>query len=282
MAVDSHLKSCSPATRRSLVSTHLRSMNTEMFRLTDVVHAGHSRLPWHTHAEPMLVVLTGGSYTHITSGGIVECRENDVVFVPAGERHREMIGAGSARAHMILPRPGVDSKLQFVLPDTLQRFGPDDTGYVSGFLKEEIGRGEPTHALEHLAFELLANVSSLAALSSSRPPGWLEQTRSFIEQRLDEDLDLSCISAEIGISPSQLARGFRRWYGCSVWEYLCGARLEKAAGFLDDSDIPISEIALKCGFYDQSHFGNMFRRRFGTTPGLFRCRTGLSAMRRSS
>jgi AraC-like DNA-binding protein len=39
---------------------------------------------------------------------------------------------------------------------------------------------------------------------------------------------------------------------------------------LRDTNRPISEIALEAGFYDQSHFTNVFRRFLGTTPQRYR------------
>ena len=39
---------------------------------------------------------------------------------------------------------------------------------------------------------------------------------------------------------------------------------------LDTTDLPLSEIAARCGFYDQSHLTHVFRQKRGVTPGEYR------------
>jgi len=42
---------------------------------------------------------------------------------------------------------------------------------------------------------------------------------------------------------------------------------------LENTHRPIAEIAQEAGFYDESHLGRVFRRRFGISPGAFRSRS---------
>ena len=63
----------------------------------------------------------------------------------------------------------------------------------------------------------------------------------------------------------QLSRDFRLLLGTSPYRYLQCRRLERA-GQLLRSGHRIAEAAHEAGFSDQSHFGRVFRRTFGTTP----------------
>jgi AraC family transcriptional regulator len=47
-------------------------------------------------------------------------------------------------------------------------------------------------------------------------------------------------------------------------------RIEEACAALTTSDMPINEIALAAGFYDQSHFSNTFKKITGMTPAAWR------------
>jgi AraC family transcriptional regulator len=44
-------------------------------------------------------------------------------------------------------------------------------------------------------------------------------------------------------------------------------RLDRAVELLSGSDKSLIDIAAVCGFSDQSHFGRVFKRTFGLTPG---------------
>ena len=66
------------------------------------------------------------------------------------------------------------------------------------------------------------------------------------------------------------AREFRRYYHCTLGEYLRQLRIETACGELSNSEEPLSVIAANAGFYDQSHFSNTFRRYTGMTPTQYR------------
>jgi AraC-like DNA-binding protein len=57
-----------------------------------------------------------------------------------------------------------------------------------------------------------------------------------------------------------------------VGELIRRRRVEHACDLLAHSDLSLAEIALACGFSDQSHFSMMFKRHTGITPSKFRKR----------
>jgi PAS domain S-box-containing protein len=82
-----------------------------------------------------------------------------------------------------------------------------------------------------------------------------------------------------GLSPSQFDRRFKALFGMTPREYLLRVRTDAAAHALATTDRPVGEIALDCGFYDQSSFGKLFRRRVGVTPVEYRRRYAIEASR---
>jgi AraC-like DNA-binding protein len=72
------------------------------------------------------------------------------------------------------------------------------------------------------------------------------------------------------LSVSQLQREFQRLFGMTPMEYLLRVRLLVARRQMEESDEPLGNIALECGFHDQSHFARYFRNRVGMTPGEYR------------
>jgi AraC family transcriptional regulator len=91
-----------------------------------------------------------------------------------------------------------------------------------------------------------------------------------LHDRSDEALTLSCLADAVGLDPGHLARVFRRTHGVSVGVYQRGLRLRRAAALLAAGREPIARIATTCGFADQAHLTNHFRRTFGVTPARYR------------
>ena len=51
---------------------------------------------------------------------------------------------------------------------------------------------------------------------------------------------------------------------------MCSSDLERAKALLERDDPPaLARLAFECGYYDQSHLGNEFRRIAGTTPAAY-------------
>jgi AraC-like DNA-binding protein len=78
------------------------------------------------------------------------------------------------------------------------------------------------------------------------------------------------LARRAGLSPRQLRRRFLELFGVGVKEFVTRARIKAAADALRGTSKPIAEIALDCGFYDQSAFTRAFRRRAGVTPERYR------------
>jgi AraC-like DNA-binding protein len=72
-----------------------------------------------------------------------------------------------------------------------------------------------------------------------------------------------------GLSRYELARQFRAVYGTSPYRYSLARRLEVALGYLR-LELPLAQVALAAGFFDQAHFTRQFRDGFGMTPGQYR------------
>ena len=125
-------------------------------------------------------------------------------------------------------------------------------------------------AVEGLVLEMLAQVSREA--NKSEYPGvpkWLQTIVELIHIQNDTSLSLTQLAVVAGVHPVHLARTFRRTFGCTIGEYSRRLRLERACQLLV-TRLPISQVAVTCGFYDQSHFVRVFKRGKGVTPAAYR------------
>lgn len=83
-------------------------------------------------------------------------------------------------------------------------------------------------------------------------------------------LTVGDLAAAAGMSIDRLERAMRRMLGVSPKQYLLRTRVEQAALLLATTDRPISEIAVACGYFDQSQLSRQFVARVGVTPGRYR------------
>jgi AraC family transcriptional regulator len=125
-------------------------------------------------------------------------------------------------------------------------------------------------AMEGLVLELLAEASRQPGVAAVGHPRWLCQARDLLHGRFAEALTLDEVAGEVGVHPVHLSRAFRRFFRCTVGEYVRQLRIDFASKALAAGDASLVEIALAAGFADQSHFCNVFKRRTGLTPSQYR------------
>jgi AraC-like DNA-binding protein len=144
----------------------------------------------------------------------------------------------------------------------------------------------PALAAPHESTELFASQMMLAlgiyvcAIKGNlraprRQPGGLSawQTRvakEMINAHLDGNIPLQRIAEVCGVSTSHFAHAFKRTVGVAPHRWLLQRRLDRATTLLRSGGDSLINIALACGFADQSHFTRVFRAATGQTPGAWR------------
>jgi AraC-like DNA-binding protein len=123
----------------------------------------------------------------------------------------------------------------------------------------------PTALDENTALDLLATV--LGGHPRAAVPAHLATAHAYIDEHLtDPALSAGRVAAAIGISERHLSRAFAS-AGPSFPQFVLGRRLDRAHAMLSRSPrIPISEVALRCGFGTPSRFSQAFLSRFGLRP----------------
>ena len=98
----------------------------------------------------------------------------------------------------------------------------------------------------------------------------IKKILDYMEENLENDIDLDKIAREAGYSKYHLNRLFTEETGCTIHKYLRSRRLSVAAQKLVKTDIPISQIAYEAGYSSQQAFTLAFREIYLCTPRKYR------------
>jgi AraC-like DNA-binding protein len=94
------------------------------------------------------------------------------------------------------------------------------------------------------------------------------QARDLLADRYLDDLSAADLSAATGRSRFTVHRAFQAAYGMAPSDYQRQLRL-RAARRLIATGAPVSDVAARTGFADQSHLSRWFTRYYGVTPGRY-------------
>jgi AraC family transcriptional activator FtrA len=100
--------------------------------------------------------------------------------------------------------------------------------------------------------------------------GSLEETRRWAAERLSEPLDIAAMARHASVSPRTFARRFREETGATPLQWLLAQRVLEARRLLEESDLPIDEVAWRAGFGTAASLRDHFRRATSTTPSAYR------------
>ena len=87
-----------------------------------------------------------------------------------------------------------------------------------------------------------------------------------MEDNLEDPLSPDILAKSVGLSRRQLERLFRHHIGRSPTHYYLELRLHRARLLLIQTDLPIVDVAVACGFVSASHFSKSYRQQFNRAP----------------
>jgi AraC-like DNA-binding protein len=153
---------------------------------------------------------------------------------------------------------------------------------VSNALQDERESAEACirRASAILRFDLQGEMSSVVVpLTSPAPPKFIRgglapwqirRVTTHIETNLDAAITTKDLAVLARLSSFHFCRAFRDSFGESPHGYVTRRRIERAQGLMLTTNASLGQIAADCGFTDQAHLSNLFRRFVGESPGVWR------------
>ena len=139
---------------------------------------------------------------------------------------------------------------------------------------------QPVWCLTHklALFDTQGQIVGLAGISrdlqapQASHPGFdrLAAVDAHIREHFARPVSLAELTAIAGLSAAQLERNCKRVFQLTPRQMIHKVRLEEASRLLHHSDLPITEIALRCGYTDHSAFSRQFRALTSLSPSQYR------------
>lgn len=136
--------------------------------------------------------------------------------------------------------------------------------------------GSPT-MIEALALEIAVRVRRKYAVNlptelakGGLAPWQLRQATEFLQDHLGDDVSIEELARITDLSRYHFMRAFKQSTGKTLVQTLIDLRVEKAREMLENTNLPVSEIAAQVGYDAPQAFARVFRRETGIAPSQYR------------
>ncbi|PWT90917.1 MAG: hypothetical protein C5B54_06290 [Acidobacteria bacterium] len=240
--------------------------------VTEFLYRSGTTLPLHRHAKTNLTVVVSGEYHESLRGKSEHCLAGTVRLLPAAEDHENRFVCDT----------------RFVVVEVDPKSFPSfrngaaiytRAGQVRNMRVEHLGHRLYTEfrcfddlsplVIEGMLFEILVETERHWR-ATRREPQWLKTVYQMLHERFTDGLSLEEIASAAGVHPVHLCREFKKRQRVTIGAYVRHLRIKRACELLRTSQLPLAEIALQCGFADQSHFSAVFKKNIGSTPSACR------------
>jgi AraC family transcriptional regulator len=234
-------------------------------------------VPLHTHENASFVFVLSGAYLSSADGAAPVSVSPTLIFNPAGTVHRDSFVLADGRFLAVsISDHSLRVALDWAVLPTAAAALTSGTGFNTAlqFAQQCAAPGPASiSTMEAMCWELLSTVSGVCLWPNKHQtslPSWIGRARELLHDRCSDSLQITEIAQHLGVHPVYFARAFRQVFRCTPGEYRTRCRLRDALALMNNASIPLSEIALNAGFFDQSHFSTAFRKHFGIAPQAYR------------
>ncbi|HYE73016.1 MAG TPA: AraC family transcriptional regulator [Blastocatellia bacterium] len=229
---------------------------------------------WHYHENPHFALITRGDILEGTRKGTYECPVDTLLFHNRQEPHYNIKPKGTTRGFQLEIDEQWSRKFELNL-DALPGIAritqpiirlPFYNIYKEAKLFDDASR----ITIDALLIEIFAALQGLSSSRATTMPAWVKRVDEILHDNFAHPPSLQELSQELNLHWAHLSREFPRYFHCNFGEYVRKIRVEKSLVLLRNKNLSLTEIALACGFADQSHFIRCFKAFCGITPKAFR------------
>lgn len=260
------------------------------------IHGDACNCPWHCHPEAELVLVLESRGYRIVGDSIQSLHRGDLVLLgpnlPHAYQHRDSLCSQPLAAHCVLLQfeerfwsSLLELPILAPVNRLLQRgaaglqFKGRTRARVATMLQEMLKlRGLARIAVFLQALDALAHSRNCRTIASSgfttSLPAWeqerVDRVYQFIDQNFHRSIRLCEVAKLAHMSEGAFSRFFRAHMGKTFPAFVNDLRIGRACRLLAETEMPVTEIALACGYRNLSNFNRQFLQAKELTPSTFR------------
>lgn len=236
------------------VSTHFELGNSDLL---------------HYHDEPHLTFILHGGVTDKRKNLETERFSGEMMFFHAGEPHQTISRSFPTKyvsfqfqSDYYRNNPNLENELKATLEND-----PNAKLSMLKIYKELAKKDEFTESSIEM---LLCGLMNGKHFDRNSRPNWLNKIVEILNDNWNEEISLNELAFAADVHPKTISKYFPKYFSCTLGEYRRRIKIEKSLALIKKSNFSLTEIALNCGFYDQSHFTETFKQMTGFLPKQFR------------
>lgn len=249
-------------------------------------------MPFHRHLAVEIMYTISGTCVVETENSCHEMKKGEFILLDSNVPHRLVVTEGNPCRMLNLefvfqksePDKGFPSMRTLIngSPE-LQRFlsqqapycvykDPSEIYQIMRSLITELDdtTRESEWAVQLLLAQLIIRLAKLLGKVETAPKqqqaAYVQEALEYMHQHYDYEMKVEDIAAAVNLHPGYLHRIFKQQIGRTPVQYLTDYRMEKAKMLLENTNIPVSEIADYVGLNSRQYFSSLFKKYTGRTP----------------
>lgn len=144
---------------------------------------------------------------------------------------------------------------------------------VSEYLVKPVLKNDFAESLERVlekSFDKQAGSENSAEGMSGNQKDIISYVKKYIGENYDKNLSLDTLGEIAHLHPAYLSKIFKEATDMNLSNYIGDVRMQKAAEFLEQTELRIHEIMELVGYQKSQYFSKLFKDRYGMTPKEYR------------
>ncbi|WJS95897.1 helix-turn-helix transcriptional regulator [Flavobacterium johnsoniae] len=225
---------------------------------------------WHSHNNAHLTLFLKGGTTEKRKNFNETVGPGSLLFYHSDELHLNQNTLFPSRNINVEIEENLLKELQ--INETTIEKSIQNSSYIKFLILKIFRETQCADTFSNDTIKMLFSQLSLAndyLQRYEKSPFWVKSLHELLNDCWNENPNLNDLAQVLNLNPITISKHFPKYFGCTLGEYMRRIKINRSLSLIQSSSENLTEIALRCGFSDQSHFIRTFKNQTGFLPKQF-------------